>query len=157
MERILIALDYNPTAQKIAEVGYKLAKKMSSKVILLHVLPNQEYYNPSPYDPIMGYSGFVNMDVMHPEYMDELKKSHLEFLDKAKEHLQDGSIETMLKIGDFANKILETASEINADIIVVGSHSKKLLETIILGSTTERILKDSNVPVFIVPTQKKDN
>ena len=37
MKKILIALDYNPTAQKVAEVGFSMAKSMNAKVLLLHV------------------------------------------------------------------------------------------------------------------------
>ena len=33
MKKVLIALDYNPTAQKVAETGYSLAKAMKAKVI----------------------------------------------------------------------------------------------------------------------------
>jgi nucleotide-binding universal stress UspA family protein len=43
MKKILIALDYNPTAQQVAETGYKLAKSMNAKVLLLHVVADYTY------------------------------------------------------------------------------------------------------------------
>jgi nucleotide-binding universal stress UspA family protein len=38
MKKVLIALDYNPTAQKVAEVGFSMAKSMNAEVSLLHVI-----------------------------------------------------------------------------------------------------------------------
>jgi nucleotide-binding universal stress UspA family protein len=60
-----------------------------------------------------------------------------------------------VKEGDYSKTILKTANDIKADIIVLGSHSKKWLEKILLGSTTEKILKETNLPLLIVPTKKK--
>jgi len=45
---------------------------------------------------------------------------------------------------------------LNADIIVMGSHSRKWLESIIMGSETEVVLKKTVIPLFIVPTKKQD-
>ena len=45
MKKILIALDYNPTAQKIAETGFSLAKAMNAQVVLLHVIADPVYYS----------------------------------------------------------------------------------------------------------------
>jgi nucleotide-binding universal stress UspA family protein len=61
----------------------------------------------------------------------------------------------MVKEGDYSKTILKTANDIKADIIVLGSHSKKWLEKILLGSTTEKILKETSLPLLIVPTKKK--
>jgi len=38
IKAVLIALDYNPTSQKVAEFGYAVAKSMDAEVTLLHVL-----------------------------------------------------------------------------------------------------------------------
>ena len=37
-KKVLIALDYNPTAQKVAEVGFSMAKSMNAEITLLHVI-----------------------------------------------------------------------------------------------------------------------
>jgi hypothetical protein len=38
LNKILIAIDYDPTVKKVAEEGYSMAKEMYAKVILLHVV-----------------------------------------------------------------------------------------------------------------------
>src|SRR5665648_427725 len=45
MKKVLIALDYDPTAQKVAEVGFSMAKDMNAEVTLLHVISDPAYYS----------------------------------------------------------------------------------------------------------------
>ncbi|MEO8235892.1 MAG: universal stress protein [Flavobacterium sp.] len=153
MNKILIALDYNPTAQKIAEVGFSLAKSMNAKVVLLHVLSTPANYV-TIYDPIMGFGGFANLDAQ-PD-IEYLTKTAFGFLENVKNHLGDSTIITIVEEGHYADVILETAYSSRADIIVIGSHSKEWLEKILVDSTTEKILHDTNIPILIVPTKKKD-
>ncbi|SFA90689.1 Nucleotide-binding universal stress protein, UspA family [Flavobacterium swingsii] len=154
MNKVLIALDYNPTAQKIAEIGFSLAKSMNAETILLHVLSSPANYA-TIYDPIMGFGGFVNLDTSQPDN-EFLTKTAFDFLENVKEHLDDASITTLVKEGNYADAILETANIHRVDIVIIGSHSKKWLEKILVGSTTEKILHDTNIPILIVPTKKKD-
>ena len=79
------------------------------------------------------------------------------FLEKSKVHLGDESIKTTVRSGDFADTILETAREMNADIIIMGSHSRKWLENIVMGSVTEKVLHKTTIPLVIIPTGLKKN
>jgi nucleotide-binding universal stress UspA family protein len=38
----------------------------------------------------------------------------------------------------------------------MGSHSRKWLEKIVMGSVTEKVLNQTSIPLFIVPTKKQD-
>jgi len=73
-KKVLIALDYNPTAKKIAENGYALAKAMHAEVILLHVVADPVYYSSTEYSPIMGFVGY--MDVGQLQLTQESIKKH---------------------------------------------------------------------------------
>ena len=44
LNRVLIALDYNPSAQKVAEVGYSIAKTLGAECMLLHILSTPIIY-----------------------------------------------------------------------------------------------------------------
>lgn len=156
MKKVLIALDYNPTAQKVAEVGFSMAQAMNAEVILLHVITDPVFYSTSGFSPIMGFEGFMDVGPIQLESIEGLRNASLLYLDKTKQHLGDKSIQTLVKEGDFADSILETAKEVHADIIVVGSHSRKWLENIVMGSVTEKVLHHTSIPLFIVPTKKKD-
>jgi nucleotide-binding universal stress UspA family protein len=154
MKKVLIALDYNPTAQKVAEVGFSMAKSMNAEITLLHVITDPMFYSTSEYSPIMGFNGYMDMGPVQLESVDGLKNASLQYLNKSRQHLGDKTIETMVKEGDFADSILETAKELHADIIVIGSHSRKWLENILMGSVTEKVLHHTSIPLFIVPTKK---
>jgi nucleotide-binding universal stress UspA family protein len=154
MKKILIALDYDPTAQAIAEKGFILAKAMGAEVTLLHVIADPVYYADANYSPIMGFTGYMDIDSSQKDITAEIKKGSLLFLEKSKQHLADDSIKTLIKEGNFADSILDTAKEMEADIIVLGSHSRSWLNEILIGSVTEKVLHASTIPVFIIPTKK---
>ena len=153
MKKVLIALDYDPTAQKVAEVGFTMAKAMNAEVTLLHVISDQMYYSSAEYSPIMGFNGFMETG---PSQLNSeaLKKASLNFLDKSKHHLGDKTIQTRVEEGDLAESILKTAKGIHADVIVMGSHSRKWLENVVMGSVTEKVLHHTSIPLFIIPTKK---
>ena len=46
MKKVLIAVDYDPAAQKIAEEGYALARSIGAQAILLHVISDYFYFQP---------------------------------------------------------------------------------------------------------------
>src|SRR5664280_1152898 len=156
MKKVLIALDYNPTAQKVAEVGFSMAKSMNAEVTLLHVITDPVFYSTSGYSPIMGYNGYEDMSPIQLESVDGLKNASLQYLDKSREHLGDKSIQTIVKEGDFADAILEAAKDLKADVIVIGSHSRKWLENVVMGSVTEKVLHHTLIPLLIVPTKKSN-
>ena len=156
VKKVLIALDYNPTAQKVAEVGFSLAKAMNAEIILLHVISDPVYYSSTEYSPIMGFNGFLETGQMQLDSIDGLKQAALHFLDKSRHHLGDKSIQTLVKEGDFAESILKAAKEFHADIIILGSHSRKWLENIVMGSVTEKVLRHTTIPLFIIPTKKQN-
>jgi nucleotide-binding universal stress UspA family protein len=156
MKKVLIALDYNPTAQKVAEVGFSLAKSMNAEITLLHVITDLVFYSTSGYSPIMGFNGFIDVSPTQLDSVDGLKNASLQYLDKSRQHLGDKSIQTFVKEGDFAESILETAKEMKADVIVIGSHSRKWLENIVMGSVTEKVLHHTSIPLLIVPTRKNN-
>jgi len=153
MKKVLIALDYEPPAQKVAETGYALAKVMNAEIVLLHVLSDAGYYSSLNYFPVMGYEGFNNFSTVPAENISELRKTAQEFLDKSKQHLNDNAITTIIKEGDFAEGIIATATEINADVIVMGSHGRRGLDKMLMGSVAERVLHKSVIPLFIIPTK----
>jgi nucleotide-binding universal stress UspA family protein len=156
MKKILIALDYDPTAQKIAEAGYALAREMNAGVILLHVISDPVYYASRDYSPIMGFNGYMDLGTIQKDSVEGLIEASGHYLNKIKRHLEDESIQTLVKEGDFADAILKAAKEVHADIIVLGSHSQKWLEKVVMGSVTAKVLNHTHIPLYIVPTKKRD-
>ncbi len=155
MKTVLIALGYDSNANKIAKAGHDLATKMGAKTVLLHIVEEQPNYAPMQYDPIMGSIGSFDYNVF-TQVVDT--KGYIDaaqyYLEKAKHHLKDEAIETIVKTGDSAIEILANAIRIKADLIVMGTHSKQWLEKILIGSVAESVLSQSKIPMLIIPTKK---
>ena len=154
MKKILVALDYDPSAQNIAEKGYQLASAMNASVILLHVVSDPTYYSSLNYSPIMGFDSFSNLDVVQAGAADSLKNAAQNYLDKTREFLGGKDITSVIKEGDFGDGILEAAAETGADIIVMGTHSRRGIDKILMGSVAEKVLHHTTVPLFIIPKKK---
>ncbi len=144
MKKILIALDYDPTAKVVAEKGFLLFEPMKAEITLLHVISK----------PVIYYASYQVMTA-HLKNEDEVNDASQAFLDKLKKDLGDETIRTIVKEGDTSDCILKTAKETHADIIVLGTHSRKWLEDIIMGSVAESVLKHSTLPLYIIPTKKQ--
>jgi nucleotide-binding universal stress UspA family protein len=156
MKKVLIALDYDPTAQKVAEQGFSLAKTMGAEVILMHVVSDPLHYKALKHFTVMGFAGYDDTVPLILKSVEELKKESQKYLDKSKHHLGDKTIQTIVTEGDLATSILVTAKEVHADIIILGSHSRKWMENTLLGSVAEKVLHNTSIPLFIVPTKKRD-
>jgi len=152
---VLIALDYNPTAQKVAEEGFSMAKAMDAEVILLHIISDPKYYSSTKHVTIIGFAGSEETVPMKLDSVDELKKIAHKFLEKSKDLLGDKTIKILLKEGEAAGSLLTAAKDLHADLIVMGSHSRKVSSRIIMGSITKKVLQHCSIPLLIIPTKLK--
>ncbi|WP_417443929.1 universal stress protein [Joostella sp.] len=151
MERVLIAIDYNPTSEEVVKKGYQLAKKLGAEVCLMHVISNLQYYG-------IQYPSFMGYDTMNipydPSIQDEMKNVAKDFLDTATKHLNDSTISSHIAEGDTADEVLEYAKEWDASLIVMGTHSHSTLEKILIGTVASSVLERTKIPVFMVPIKK---
>lgn len=150
MKKVLIAIDYHPVSEKVAEAGYDLAKKLGAKVCLLHITAEQQYYN-LEYPSFLGYEGYdFSVDL---RVQSEIERVAEDFLEKAAAHLKN-DVETHLTRGDTANSILDYAEEWEADLIVMGTRSHSTLEKLFMGSEATKVLEKTTIPVYMVPVKK---
>ena len=152
MNKILIAVDYNPVSEKVAEQGYKLAKSLNAEVCLIHVLDDVGFYG-AQYPTFMGYDGYSGMGPDLDVAM-EMRNIAEEFLEKARTHLKDPQVKTHLAEGDTAKTIMAYGEEWGANVLVMGTHSHSVLEKLLLGTVAEKILEKTKIPVYLVPVKK---
>lgn len=145
LKKVLIALDYDPSAMKVVDVGYSMAKAMGAEVILIHVVVDLVAYSLS----------YLNMGPLQLESDAGIKDASEVFMEKMKLRLNDPLLKSVIKQGDFAACILEAVHEEDIDIIVMGTHSKRWLEDIVMGNVTEQVIRKATIPMFIVPTKKR--
>lgn len=153
MKKVIIALDYDPGAELVAKTGYEMAKALGATIVLFHVVNEPSYYESTAYSPIMGFTGFTAPDILE---MDKgLYKEAKRFLEESKIHLGDETIETIVLEGDFAEAITDIIETTHADLLVMGTHSRKGIEKLLIGNMAEKILNRITIPLLAVPTHTK--
>ena len=142
-KRILIVAADNPSSLKAVKYGYALARQLKAKVGLTGVI-----------DQVLA-EGNTDAGVFPEEAAQKLKLDMEELL----HHLQNDygkglETEIFAPKGLIKDTVLQMAKEWNADLIVAGTHARKGLNRLLMGSIAEDVLRDSTVPVFIVPMDK---
>lgn len=153
MTKVLIAIDYNPVSEEVAEKGYALAKRLDAEICLLHILNEVGFYEPH-YPTFLGYEGYTAFVGPDFDLSTEMRNIAEDFLKKAAEHLGDPRVSTHLAEGDTSKTLLSYAEEWEADVIVMGTHSHSTLEKLLLGTVAEKVIEKTQVPVYLVPIKK---
>ncbi len=153
MKKVLIALDYNPSSQEVAEAGHKLARLMGAEVCLLHVMSDAAHYG-MRYPTFMGYEGY-SVGTFESNMVQEMYKVSEDYLKSAAKHLNDPEVSTHLAEGDAASAILDYADEWNANLIVMGTHSHSALEKLLMGTIASSVLEKTKIPMYMVPIKKE--
>lgn len=132
--------DDSPSSLKAIRYGYELAAKLNAKVALAGVV-----------DEALA-EGNVDAGVFPDQAAHDLKKSTKDFLSHMKEDYgKDIDTEFFTPEGEVKETILNLAKEWEATLIVAGTHGRKGLNRLLMGSVAEGILRDSNIPVMVVP------
>lgn len=155
--KILVALDYSPSAPLIVKKATELANAFSADVVLLHVLSDVTYYSALNYSPIMGFDSFSNLDIVQTTTIEEVRNAAFDFLDKIAAKFKDIKVDRMVREGDFADEILNGCAESKAKIIVMGTHSRSGFDKIFMGSVAEKVLHKSETPVYVIPIREEQD
>lgn len=143
MKRILVPTDFSEHAEHALKVAAQIAKKNNSEIIILHMLELPHQSN----DAIFG-------GVSIPETMLFMQKAN-ETLDKVSNSpFLDGiSVTEMVKMNKPIHGITQVSKEQDIDLIVMGSHGSSGMEELLIGSNTEKVVRNSEIPVLVI---KKD-
>lgn len=151
MKKVVIALDYSPAAQTVAEAGYAFARDMQAQVCLVHVIADAAYYS-IDYSPIMGYGGLNTASTL--QLVEELMEEAAKFLEASAHYLKNETIQTRILEGPADQAILAFANEWQADLIILGTHSRSGLEKLLMGNVAASILKHTRTPLLIIPSRE---
>jgi len=163
MKRILVPIDFSDVTPPVIDLARQLAKAFDAEIHLVHVKEITAAAPPgtlgygiagmSELAPMAGIPvpGFKPIPQPIPE--DEGQKSKLT---QWQRELADGGIKVTLHepTGVVAEEILNQADELNADLIVMGTHGHGAMYNLLVGSATKGVLKHTTRPVLLVPGPK---
>jgi nucleotide-binding universal stress UspA family protein len=138
-KHILVPTDFSTTGQSAVEMAVMLAKQFGATLTLLHVTEIPTY----------AYSGVyaAPRHLLNPV----LEAAELELaqaLAQVRTQLPDAS--SILRPGYPADEIVAAVLETKSDLLVIGTHGRRGVSHLLLGSVAEKIVRTSPVPVLTV-------
>jgi nucleotide-binding universal stress UspA family protein len=145
---ILLSTDGSDVARKGVEHGIALAKALNAKVTVITVT------EPLPFYYGGGHVGWVPSQAELDTFHAACKERAGTMLGEARTIAEQVGISAeFLHVPNAhpATTIIETAKSGGFDLIVMGSHGRRGLKKLLLGSQTSEVLADGSVPVLVVP------
>ncbi len=142
LHTILAATDLSAAARLACERAVRLASACDARLELQHVV---------------NTGALDSLRLLFASQPDDLQQR---LLDEAREELRSllaelhdglgGSANLHLGIGNVVNEITRQADALDADLLVLGAHGSSLVRDLIVGSTTERVLRRTGRPLLVV-------
>ncbi|MDA8173450.1 MAG: universal stress protein [Nitrospiraceae bacterium] len=138
MKRILVTHDGSKASDKALKKAVEIGAKFESSITVLSVIPDLYLTELSDADRQRL------LQIMTEETQNSMEKIRASLTGKS----VDAKI--ILRQGDPAEKILETAKKMKVDLIVTGSHGRHGAKKFLLGSISSRIVDYAPCPVLVV-------
>jgi nucleotide-binding universal stress UspA family protein len=155
VKRILVAKDLSKEASNVIRYALELGSKFDAQVHVLHVMPTVDHAVLNMVAIAMGPDKLAKFNTENEASLAEQTRKQLNEILEDEKKLADFDLKKEPQIevhhGEPAPMILTVADRIDADLIILGSHSKGRLHYAFLGSVAEKILRKSQRAVFIVP------
>lgn len=137
---ILVAVDFSETSDHALEVALDLAQALGAKVHVAHVYQI----------PVYGFPDGAFL--AGPEVATRLSQASQRGLDEVVARHADRGVPMIshLKEGPAHEGILETATEVSADLVILGTHGRGAIAHALLGSVSEKVVRTSKIPVMTV-------
>lgn len=140
MKKILVPTDFSKHAENALKVAAQIAKKSNAQILVMHMMG-------------LGYSDVnkaSSQEALEGLYYFKLaEKNFEEFLDK--DYLKGLDVEQKVQNEKAFSQLNEISNEENVDLIVMGSHGTSgLVQEIFVGSNTEKMVRNSDVPVLVI-------
>jgi nucleotide-binding universal stress UspA family protein len=139
-KRILAPTDYGPSSDEALDYAVDLAKVLGADIVVLHAYEL----------PIVGFpdGALVASADLAARVLEGAELG----LKKTLERLEVSGVAVrgMVKQGEPWRTILDTASEIEAGMIVMGTHGRRGLPRALLGSVAEKVVRAATIPVTTV-------
>jgi nucleotide-binding universal stress UspA family protein len=154
IKNVLYATDLSQNARFAFGYAASLANRYTAQITILHVL---EEISPTTMLLIGDIVGEKRWSSLRSEKEQEVIASIQKRLEdfaatfcRETPHCPFTVNQIIVETGHPVGRIIATAEKINADMIVMGSHGQGMLEQVVIGSTSRRVLRRCKKPVLVV-------
>lgn len=137
VKRVLCAVDLSTAAPRTVAHAEELARATRAELRMLHVVSPVPVTAPLP----------MPFDT---DYLRDQAERRLE--SEVWPSITIEGVEKVVQVGPIVDTICQEARRWPADVIVVGSHGKGLVDRMLLGSATEQLLNELPASLLVVPT-----
>jgi nucleotide-binding universal stress UspA family protein len=141
-KHLLVPVDGSSTSRQSIEKAIAIAEAFKSKVTVIYVI-----------DPYAFTGVGTDFSYGQAEYLSAATTEANAAIEAAKVAFQEHGISVTASIVEghaIYRGILETAESVNADLLIMGSHGRRGLEKLVLGSVTSQVLSHAHLPVLVV-------
>lgn len=146
-KRILVPVDGSPTSSNGLDEAAKIARESGSRLLLLHVIDDTVAFS-SP----EGAGVNVVLDALRASGRSALAEA-ADYARRAKLRAETALLEKAT--GRVAEAIVDQAKRWRADLIVMGTHGRRGVNRLLLGSNAELVVRNSTIPVLLVPGEAR--
>jgi len=135
---ILVATDFSDTSDAAVSYGAELAKLLGAKLYVFNAIGVPAYGVPE-----LGVAVTASM-------IDTIVHDNQKALDAIIAKFAPLKIEPLLRTGDPRDLIVQTAVDVGAELIVMGTHGRRGVTRALLGSVAEGVLRHAHCPVLTI-------
>jgi len=137
IRKIIVPIDFLQHTRQVIEYAVYIGEKFEAKLKLVHVLEPPHIYGDYDYPSL----GLFTDEVV--EYAEEKMRQWVE-----KYRNSSSGFEGVVLRGDIVDSIIQCAKDDDADLIIIGTHGRKGLSKMWLGSVAERVIKRAPCPTL---------
>lgn len=145
MKKIIVPVDFSQHSEFALKTAAKLAKKSNAELLALHMLELSDVVLTKSDSEQQQKAVF---------YLKLVEQKFQIFLDK--DYLKDVNVTPIVKHYKVFSEVNDVAEEHDVDLIVMGSHGTSGFTEFFVGSNTERVVRNSEVPVLVIKNEIKD-
>ena len=139
MKKIIVPIDFSEHSEYALRTAAKLAKKNNAELIVLHMLEMSDII-------LSASDGFQNQKAAF--FIKLAEQKFEKFLDQ--DFLKDINVTSIIKHFKVFSEVNDVAKKHDADLVVMGSHGTSGVMEFFVGSNTERVVRNSEIPVLVV-------
>ena len=148
-QSIMLAVDNSPSSKSATQEAVRMAAVSKATVHAVYVVDKAALFNYGGY-----YDPQALLDALRSEGRAALGQVH-EALGAAGLQGEEETIETESMADDVAACLQRHAERIGADLVVMGTHGRRGVPRLVLGSVSERFLRFSTCPVMLARAERE--
>jgi nucleotide-binding universal stress UspA family protein len=150
IKKIVVPVDFHQHTNDIADLAVNMAGKFGAQLTFVHVVEH--------FAKIAGYyEGCPTCVVDAYEEINKHAQKKMDALLERNKGACPGCTGVVIRgEGDAAGDLVDYAKDQKADLIVIGTHGRKGIEHVLLGSVADSVLKQASCPILLFNPYKGD-